>query len=195
MLKDITTLAVLLQKLYISSRFTRHFDSASTTRTPGRNASISKFTRLTLVWKRSTLQFQISSRQRRKRRGSAISYSLTRIYGVHTPGVMCIQAPTMATCTQMLTERACPEINLALGDIAPRTTRGGSFARSMDHRSLLRASGWVQPAAMPLARATRFCTRTLATFPLVYLCTRRRYSCIYSVSRNVSAHEKTKSTD
>ena len=139
--------------------------------TPCRNAaSISKFTRQTSL-QRSTLQFLIASRQRRKRRGNMISYSLTRIYGVHTPGVMCIQAPTMATCTRMLTERACPEINLALGDIAPRTTRGGSFARSMDHRSLLRVSGWAEPAAMRLARATRFCTRTLATFPLVYLCT------------------------
>lgn len=63
-------------------------------------------------------RYNWDDRQIRRRRGTLISYSPTEAYGVHTPGIVYVQAPTTATCTRMLTERACPEINLVLGDIA-----------------------------------------------------------------------------
>lgn len=89
------------------------------------------------------------------------------------PVVVYVQAPTQRALVYTDADRESMSADKSRGDIAaaPWTTRGGSFARSMDHRSVLAkpAGGCADPARRAMrpgpdtplhVRATRACIYT-----------------------------------
>lgn len=118
---------------------------------------------------RNPERYNLDDRQRRRRGGHAdLLFTYRGLWCAHTRHRVRKSADNGDVYTDADRESMSGDKSRSRW-YCPGTTRGGSFARSMDHRSVLGASGWVQRAAMRLARATRLRTRILQRICLWYL--------------------------